>query len=109
MTRTPGVDERRRQLRRRRVGQRQKHDVGLALSASGSSGVIAAVPQPGERRAAAAPRMRDPDDVAQRQPHRGMARQQPQQFLAGVAGRAGDGDARQRGARRLGDGVAEAK
>ena len=89
MTRTPADDESRRQFGGRRVRQRQEHQVGVARErardraarSSRSTDPFSA----GSRRAAVAP-----DDVAAVIVTRGMPREQPQQLLTGVAGRAGD-------------------
>ena len=87
------VDERGREFRRRRIGQREEHEVGLALERVGVERRDRAVPEPAERRqpsrgggGARRRRQRDAD--------RRMPRQQPQQLLPGVAGRAGDRHAR---------------
>ncbi len=97
-----GVDERRRKLGRFRIGEREEDEIGVLLQRVLRQRHDGAVPHARERREAA----RGGGGLARR--HRGgerdgrVAREQPQQLLAGVAGGAGDGDARRRasGARR---------
>ena len=85
------VDERRADAGGALLGQRQEHDVGVVrASASRSSGCDVAVPDAGEGRQRA--RASPPDDMAAVRRTPRVAGEQAQQFLAGVAGGAGDGD-----------------
>ena len=90
-----GVHEGGRELGGRRIRQREEHDVGVARQCGGRERHDGAVPharqcgQPPRRGAGLARRHR------RGQRDGGMARQQPQQFLAGEAGGAGNRDARE--------------
>ena len=96
MTRTPASTSVGAELGRGRVGQRQEDDVRFAQACRATSGVMSPAhsrASAGSFRAAVVP-----DDIAAVSGDRGMPRQDAQQLLPGIAGRAGDGDAGRRAA-----------
>jgi hypothetical protein len=89
------LDEHRRELGRRRVGERKKHQIGVTRERLDVERRDRAVPDAAECGQRARRRRRGRRGRAG-QPHARMAREDPHELLARVAGRAGDGDARDR-------------
>ena len=87
------LEQLRRELGGGGLGQRQEHDVGLGGQAIDVERRRRRRPRCARAPAAAAARCVAPDDMAAVSVHRGMAREDAHQLLAGVAGGAGNGDA----------------